>query len=147
MPQDVDEHGRVAVLDVAGAEQDCHAPGSRGPAQLGEAVALPVELGAIPPIELVESLRPVPVPAAELVTRRKLARPQIDRGTLAGDPARPQSVDQYTQAVIRRGRVVHTLLMDVDGGARDGEIEFTQQNCVKDLAPSRQREIDFHVSA
>ena len=83
MPKDIDEHGRVAVLGVAGAEQDRHATGSREAAQLGEAVALPVELGAVPPSELVESLRPVPVPASELLAWCELPCPPVDAGTLA----------------------------------------------------------------
>src|SRR4051812_33772608 len=127
-PQDVREHAGVAVRGVAGAEQDRDTARSREPAQLGEPLTLLLQLGTVAPVELVEALRHVPVPATKLVAGRKLARPHVDRSALTSDPARPQPINQNPEAVIRRGWIVDALLANVDDGACHRETDFTQSD-------------------
>ena len=62
------------------------------------------EFLAITHAELVEPLGNMIEPAANLVARCQLARPFIQVGTLARDPARPDVVDQQAVAIPRLER-------------------------------------------
>jgi hypothetical protein len=50
-------------------------------------------------------------PLAKLGAGRDVLHPLIDGGTLLRDPTRPQPVDQDPSSVIRRWRLIGTLLV------------------------------------
>ncbi len=88
-PRPVDVLGRGEQNDLAGAPSTSHEVldglPSRRPAQLG-----PVAAG-----ELLESVRVVPVPLAQLGARRRLLAPLVDADTAAGQAPRPEPVDEH----------------------------------------------------
>jgi hypothetical protein len=57
----------MAERGVAGGEQNCERTRTREPAQLGQPFALSLELEPVAPVELVASLRRVPVPATKFL--------------------------------------------------------------------------------
>src|SRR6185312_6220370 len=109
----VGEHDGLIVLLVLGRvhERDGRVRGDDLTQFLRRRVV--VELGAIPRGELLEFLRVVPEPGAQLVARPDLLEPEVDGSSLFRDPARPESIDQYPIAVAGFRMLVHAF--DIHG--------------------------------
>jgi len=74
-----EDHG-VVVLRIARAVDERHFAAAP---ELLDALALPLELTQVAGAKLVEPLRVVPEPLAQLRARRKLLRPLVDPSVLA----------------------------------------------------------------
>src|SRR3954453_21773535 len=107
------EDGGVAVRRVPRCEDQRERAGAGELTKRRELVTVDAELTSVAARELVEAIRHVPVPAAQLVAGGQLARPSVQRGTVARDAAWPDVVNQEPIAVIRRCRLVGAL--DPDG--------------------------------
>src|SRR5262249_10072211 len=70
------------------------------------------QLLAIARAELLEALGLVVEPLAQLAAGRQLAGPIVELGPLAGDPARPQPVDEHAIAIAALHRGIDALAGD-----------------------------------
>src|SRR6185437_16637519 len=71
------------------------------------------DLRLVPALEFLPSLRIMPEPLSQLAAGRDVLHPFIDRGVALLDPARPQSVDQDSSAVIGSGWFIGPFKVDV----------------------------------
>jgi hypothetical protein len=112
MPQNFGENGGVAVLGVAGGEDDREPAAAGAPAQRTQLACVGGELGAVAPSEFLEALGRMAVPPAQLVTRCQIPRPLVQRCAVSGDAAWPHPIDQQPIPVIRVRRLVDALAPD-----------------------------------
>lgn len=87
------------MVAVAGGVEDRDAADGDAATQLVEGFRVPGELVAVAPAKLLETLGTVVRPRAQRVAGRQIAGPRVQPGALAGDPARPDMVDQDAMAV------------------------------------------------
>src|SRR5690606_2444205 len=97
---------------VAGGEEQGDGALAGAPAQLGDPLLVPAELLDVGEAELLEALRQVGEPGAQLGAGGEVFRPVVDRRLLARDPPRPEPVDEDPEAVAGLGPVVDALEPD-----------------------------------
>jgi two-component system sensor histidine kinase UhpB len=112
MPENLGENRGVAVLRVAGGEDDRDLAAAGAAAQSTQLRWVGGELGPVAPSEFLEALGRMAVPPAQLVTRGQIPRPLVQRCAVSGDAAWPHPIDQHPIAIIRGRRLVDALAPD-----------------------------------
>src|SRR5215217_8258010 len=107
--QQLGEDDSIVVLPVASGVQNRQRPFPSPAPQPRKPVALGVQLVAVARAKLIETLRNMIEPAAQLVAGSQIARPFVQARVLARDPARPDMVDQHAVAVVPSWRVVNAF--------------------------------------
>src|SRR3954447_26227746 len=105
-PENIREDDGVVVLGVPGRVDERQRPAPRSPPQLREPRAVAAQLLEVATAELFEAVRVVAEPPPQAGARGELLLPPVEPGTFAGDPARPEPIDQDAVAV----RVVRRLI-------------------------------------
>jgi Major Facilitator Superfamily len=108
------EHGRFADLGLPGRGEQRQLPIACKSAQVRQCLRPPGIL-QLPPVaagEFLEAVRVVAVPLAQLVRRRDVFAPLIERRLGLGQPSRPDPVDQHPGAVARLRLLIHPAYPD-----------------------------------
>jgi len=103
------QHGGVAEIKLAHRGQQGERAFARRAAQIRDRLAERGKLRPIAPVELGEPRRLMAVPAPQLMARREVGTPGVERKRGLGDAARPQAVDQDAPPVVRRPLLVDAL--------------------------------------
>src|SRR5690606_32884306 len=110
--QEIAQHERAVVLEVAGAVQERHRPPAARREQRLAGRAICGQLLAVALAKLLPALDPMPVPAAQRRTRCHVLQPGHAFERLLAHAAGPQALDQEALAIAALARVVDPLDLD-----------------------------------